>query len=439
MSKTKILLLYPPDSDSMCRENLFFPIGIVSLASFIKEKGLEVKVFSSTDYSLRKIHRVVKENTPDVVGISCDSNNRLNCFKVAQAIKLINKNIHVVLGGIHATFFHKQILERISSIDFVVRGEGEITFFELVRALKYNLDLSSIAGISYRIRKQVKVNHARSFLDNLDNLPFLSYELFDMGKIESRLFDPWLVQLTRGCPFNCRFCSDVGMWRRRYRKKSIERSLEELRLFRYKYKINKFSFIDLLPTCDTDWMMELCRGMISNNLGMKWMCFSKAGNISIPLLELMRNAGCEYILYGIESFSERMLRRMNKGYNVDMAIKTLNLTQEIGITSAFTLLFGFPGETEDTLAETLSAFGNLHKGVKCSAANIFQPHPGSTIYIDLKKTKLINDEIWFTNFSIYDYIKFIYRKPMLDAIYRVVNEIESSKEKFSKRYEWKKR
>jgi radical SAM superfamily enzyme YgiQ (UPF0313 family) len=430
MNKVKILLLFPPDLESMKRKSIVFHYGIASIASFLKQKGVDVKVYCSDDYSLAKIEEIIKEGEFNIVGISCDSANRINCFKIARLIKSIKKNTHIVLGGIHATFFHKKILENIASIDFVVRGEGEITFFELISKIENNEYFSNILGLSYKNNEGIIVNPPRPLIENLDDLPFILYELFDMDKAKIFLFEPWSVQMSRGCPFNCKFCADIGLWKRHFRIKSVERVIEELKLLKDKYGVNRFSFCDIMPTYNREWLKRICRYMIDNNTEMNWTCFSKAEIISSQILELMKKAGCYCIFYGIESFSNKMLRIMNKGYKAKAAIDTLNLTNKIGIKARFKLLFGFPGETKETLRKNLLTFKKLDKGVKCCGINIFEPHPGSPIYYNLEKHKLINDSVWFTNFRMRNFIKLHYAKSLLDSIYNTKKLISNLTEQY---------
>ena len=425
MKKNKILLLFPPDSDTLKFKDIIFPYGIASIASFLTERGLDAHIYCSGDFRLKTIEEYIKSEEFNIVGISCDSGNRINCFKISESIKSFNKNILIVLGGIHATLFHKQILDKIPSVDFVVRGEGEITLFELISQIRDGGDFTSIKGLSYWKNNKILINQVRPFIKNIDFLPFIKYELFDFQKVKSFVFDPFLVQATRGCPCNCLFCAHVEMWARCYRFKSVPRIIEELRLLKEKYRIKKFSFSDVIPTFDSNWFKAICNAMVKNKLDMKWMCFGKAGTVSKSLLEAMKEAGCDYLLYGIESFSDKMLKIMRKGFNSEMAVKSLNLTQDVGIKASFKLLFGMPGEDKKTLRETLLGFKKLNKGVVCSGINIFEPHPGSPIYHYLKKYNLINDDIWFTDFKMIDYIQRIYQKSLLNDIFKTKKIIEN--------------
>lgn len=419
MRRIKILLLAEYIDNS---EMSFPPLNIGSLASFLKQNHKDVKIYFYQDYNQEEIIQFIKKEKPDIVGMSCNSHNRINCFKMTRIIKSINPNTYTVLGGIHATFFHKQILEKISSIDFIVRGEGEISFFELISRIEKKEKFLKLPGISYRDKEKIIINPSRPFIKNLDILPFISPEIFDINEFKPSLY--WTLQMSRGCPFSCKFCGGIDMWKRCFRSKSVEYVVNELEFLKNKY-INKFFFADPIFTFDSKRIIRLCRYIIEKKLKIKWVCFSRPDTVSKILLELMQEAGCEYIFYGVESFSDRILKKMNRNYSANKAICTLNLTQQIGIKPMFSIIVGFPGETKKTLMETLANFKKLQKGIKCYNAHILSPDPGSPLYFYFKKCGIINDSVWFTDFEPVNFIKFIYNKSLLDAIYRAIKEIEN--------------
>lgn len=422
----KLLLAMPPVSLLQDQDNsLFFPIGIVCLASFLREKGIEVRIFHSLPYT---IIDAVKDYSPGIVGLSCDSSNFASCFELSKKIKQIDNKIVVILGGIHATCLHQKILEHIDSIDFVVRGEGEYTSWELIKALIQGKDKRSfngIQGITYRCNGKIMTNAARPFISNLDELPLLDYGLLDIQKImpfSHPLF--YDIHSGRGCSFNCEYCASVGLWEQRCRSKSAEQIVKEIQIYKEKYGFVKVFLNEQNFPLNKKRVYSLCNLLIKKKVNIKWSVFAHPATIDIALLSSMKDAGCVRIIYGVESFSDTILNLMGRRYNSRRVIELLNYTSQMGIEATFGLILGFPGETEDTLNETVKCLYLLDPNVHCYNINIFELHPGSRIYNKAKEIGLVNDAMWFSGFKTQDFIPLYYRPRMVELITKAKDTLE---------------
>jgi radical SAM superfamily enzyme YgiQ (UPF0313 family) len=425
----EILLTYPPKSLIKGWSSFLpFPMAPVCLGSFIESKGVKVKIYHDQPYDIRNILQIIKECKPEIFGMTCDSSNYNSCFRLSKLAKKIDKNLLVILGGIHATFFHKEIIERIPSVDVVVRGEGERTLLEIIKCLEAGQAkdrFSKIKGVSYKINGEIMVTPERPPINKLDSLPFLSYDLIDMKKIESYTFPGWWpLHTARGCYFNCRYCSDVGFWGRKYRFKSSARVIKEIELCNKEYGIQGFFFNDLTFTTSKQRTYEICNQLKNRQTKVKWGCFTRVDCVDKTLLTNMYESGCKIIVYGVESFSDKMLRLMGKGYKNSLALDILNFSNKLGIDTRFELLLGFPGETVDTLRETVSNLAMLNKGVTYNNINIFQIHPGSRIYNYANSLGLISADIWFSNFKMQDFIRIYYSNTFIKKIKKTAKEIE---------------
>jgi magnesium-protoporphyrin IX monomethyl ester (oxidative) cyclase len=423
----KVLLAYPPISLQDQKEPLCFPVGISCLASFISNKDIDVKIFNDLPYD--SIIKTIKNYNPNIVGFSCHSANYDSCFKLSNIVKSINKKIIVILGGIHATYFHKKILENVPAIDMVVRSEGEHTFWEILETIKKEKakkDFCKIKGISYRNENKMVITPDRPYLiENLDLLPPLPYHFFDMKKIETSFNGCWDIHSGRGCMFNCKFCPVPGFWKKYCRIKSAKKIVSEVEACIKRYNVKRFFFNEPIFTINKKRVYEICNYILSKKIRIKWYCFSRIDTIDKNLLLIMKEAGLEKILYGIESFSDRILKLMGKGYKISAALDLLNFTSKAGIESDLSLILGFPGETEDTLRETLQMVKKISRKIVCyKGVKIFELLPYSPIYNMIKKKGLIDDNMWFSGFRIEDFIKIFYPNAFVKKIFETKYEIE---------------
>ncbi|MDD5020179.1 MAG: radical SAM protein [Candidatus Omnitrophica bacterium] len=424
----KTLLIHPPCSLDEKQKTLRFPLGIACLASYLKREGLDVRIYHEPAFSARGLMKILKDYRPDIVGLSCDSANADICFELSRSIKAADHRILVVLGGIHATYFHRQILEHIPTVDVVVRDEGEETLAEIISYLsrkKAPNQLAKIKGVTCRTGRVIFAAPDRPFVKDMDELPFLAYELLDMAKIlphSHNFADWWPIHSGRGCCYDCKFCASVGQWKRTLRTMSPRRVMDEIDYCRQQYHIQRCFFYELTFSINKPRVLQLCRLMKNN--GIKWGCRTRVDDVNPAILKEMRRAGCERIVYGVESFSDRMLKLMGKTYTAAAAAKALNESHSTGIQSYFQVMLGFPGENEETLRETVEAIREIPKGIICNAVNIFQLHPGSPMYALTKKLGMIDDEAWFKGFKMEDFIRIYYPAEFIKKITRARDEIK---------------
>jgi len=400
----KALLAYPPISLSRGWEgSLPFLENLVCLGSYLKNNGVETIVFHEHPYSMANFIEIIRQKKPAVVCISVDSANFDSCYYMAEIVKKITPDCLTILGGIHATFFDIKILEHVPFVDMIVRGEGEVTLQEILDIMEenYHPSYKQVLGITYRDQGKICKNADRPVIADLDTLPFFSYELLDMDEIEA---DSWpgcyAIHTGRGCSFPCHFCADRAIWNRNYRCKSPGRILEEIKYCRDHYPINGIFFGNDTFTANKVKTRELCELLIQENIGIDWCCSTRVDCLDDDLLVLMKKSGCRMIAYGVESLSDIMLQHMKKNYSAALAMKVLRKSNELGIDTRFNLIFGYPGETEQTLKETLTNITQLDPAIICKSAALYQLHPGSGFYNDAKEKGWIKDESWFTGYKM---------------------------------------
>jgi len=392
--KNKVLLLVPPVKKSETSEGelinvgVFPPLGLAYIASSLKKNHkINIKIIDALAENLSEeaLLKKVSEFSPSIIGITVLTQQIEMALSFSKKVKCQKLCKFIVLGGPHVHFEHENLIKD-SNVDVCVRGEGEITFSELVDALMEGTDLSQIKGITYKEKNGgCKINEDRPFMKNLEQIPFP-----DRGLLNNNLYKAPIslggekaftsILATRGCPFKCHFCSLSKMWKSMQRRRSVENVLDEIGELYEKSKIVAFSFVDDLLVADKKWAMELCRGLCERGLNKKiiWDCCGRIKLMTPELLKEMKKAGCRCVIYGIEFGSQRMLDFINKRITIEDIHKTISMTNKVGIPIKGLFMMGYPTETKETLQDTL----NLAKSLRMDffTVSIVSPYPGTELY-----------------------------------------------------------
>jgi radical SAM superfamily enzyme YgiQ (UPF0313 family) len=395
----KILLINPPWSYGKLDRagGIFPPLGLAYIAAFLRNKNYEVKILDAYANNMkeREILSIVKKECPDIVGITCSTANFLLASTIAKQIKNI-KDSFIVFGGSHVSALPEETLKISPFIDAIVSGEGEITFYELVKSIDEKKSFKNIKGLIYREGKKIIKNKPRSLIDNLDNLPLPARDLLPMEKYHSYSYfsrGKFATMITsRGCPFSCIFCASSVMWRRRYRCHSIERVLIEISEIINKYKIRHILFNDDEFTLDKKRTEKLCDMIIKSNYDIEWGCLSRVSDINKKLLQKMKKAGCIDIYFGIESGNQKILNSINKKITLNQIRKAVKLTKEVGIMARNGFVIGLPNDTKETIEETINFAKELDGDI--TYFNIAIPFPGTQLYETAIKNGFLKISDW---------------------------------------------
>jgi len=410
----KILLLSPPIYDTSRYGKISYsiptavPLGLGRVASVLEKAGYLIKVIDATFLSWEKTEDIIRKEMPDIIGITCMTEQRASAFKLVKLIKDIAAQIKVVLGGHHATFMYQQILAHFP-VDAIVLGEGEITFLELVRAYENKKDLSAVKGIAYKDNNlNIVKTEPRELVEDLNSLPPISYHLFNLdiypppqlvtgrmkGKDVNQLKFSRVVA-SRGCFYNCIFCSTFNFWGGKYRVRSAQNIVNELQLLNERYKIGYINFADDLFTVKKDWVIGICKEIINRKLDIIWDCETRVDYVDYEMFGWMREAGCYLIKYGVESGSPEILRTLNKKFDLEQVLEAIEITRKAKIKSQLFLMVGNPGETQKTVNESIS----LIKKAKPDdiVPFITMVFPGTPLYEMCKSKGYIEDSFWLTD------------------------------------------
>ncbi len=405
------LLLAPPGPVMMnpltCQEDLrppktWVPLGIAYLASSLRAAGFTAGLVDLHDYSWQEVATLLQASTPDLVGISCFTMNRGNALRLADLVKRAHPGTVVVMGGPHATYYPEQIL-RAPAVDCVVLGQGETAIVELAVCLAGKGDVRQVRGIVFRQGKGLHWTEPRQDLPELDALPFPTYDAFDLGQYKSPEIPGRYAQLpgthvltSRGCPFRCNFCSVHNYFGGRWHARSPESVVEEVRQLMETQGVRHVYFSDDLFSLKRDRVISLCKTMLDQGVRLAWMAETRVDCIDKEMLAWMRKAGCYRIYYGVESGSPRILKSVNKGFTVEQVREAFSLTHGAGIEPCCFLMVGNPGETRETIQETIALIREI-RPAQAPVIGITTILPGTRHYALAQQQGLISDEYWLSD------------------------------------------
>lgn len=376
-----VLLIYPkaPPDFTEGEKNLWIPYGIVYLAAFLRDRGHNV-IICDRRCADKSIYSFLDEFKPDVVGVSVMTGSMIvDAIEVSIAVKKFDPHIPVVWGGTHPSLQPYQTLKE-DFIDVIVEKEGEMTFQNLLEAFKDNISLERVRGIYFKEYGCVKYTGPGSFMKNLDILPMPAWDLLGdinkyIGGRESRGIN---LNTSRGCPFCCTYCYNTVFNKDRgWRGLSAKHVIEQIEYLVNNYNIKFINFLEDNFTFNLNRIYEICDLLIERGNPIRWECESRVG-LSKKMLEKMKLAGCEYIAFGVESGSRRMLKFIKKGIRLEEVIESFRFCREVGIKPMIYLMYGFPTETMEDIEASL----NLLKKIdyyECDTM-IFRPYPGTELY-----------------------------------------------------------
>lgn len=384
------------------------PVGLLSIAGYLKENNIEVNLLDYTIESFKKrsveeilLEKIDKISIPKWFGISVCTPVAYNAYEIVELIRKNYPESKIVLGGPHITVLKEKVFEECPEADFLVIGEGEYALYDLIE----NEDPSADNIIVKNEQNDIAKVKAKDVV--VENLPMPAYDILGFEKyvpppasLQSKKPGIGIIA-SRGCPYKCSFCARITGNRLKF--KQIEQLIDEIKYLKEKFKIKQFHFYDDTITSKKSYIMDLCQRFIDENLNLHWSCFARVDTVDEEVLTLMRKSGCFVIMYGVESLDERVLKDVNKGINIKQINEALILTRKAKIESRISLIIGTPTETRESLNKTKREL--LKLDTDFFQTFIAVPMPGSKFFDEaLAQNRLIN-----TNWNEYDLSKVLYR------------------------------
>ncbi|MBW2606481.1 MAG: cobalamin-dependent protein [Deltaproteobacteria bacterium] len=382
----KIFLIYPYFLENRIHEDdiAIVPQGLFYVGAVLKDNDYDVEILNwhNINKTPEKISDILSEKKPDIIGFSILHANRWGGIEIARIARQVDPNVKIVFGGIGATFLWKHFLTHFQEIDYVVIGEGEYSFLNLVRCLEKNdkKGIEIIRGIAFRKNGKAVKTKRCEIINNLDKFP-----------IPAKYFNFQHLSLTRGCPGKCTFCGSPRFWGNKIRFHSIDYFVEQLERL-YKKGITFFYFSDDTFTISKKRVIEICSKILEKKLKIVWVAISRVNYVNDEIIYWMKKAGCIQISYGVESGCEKIRNSLNKNISTNQIKKAFSVTLKYGILARAYFIYGCPEESFESIQETI----DLIREIKplSTIFYILDIFPGTTLYEEYKNNFNVTDDIW---------------------------------------------
>jgi anaerobic magnesium-protoporphyrin IX monomethyl ester cyclase len=433
MKIKKVLLVIPPSYTfkSYRDINPLPPIGLGYLASILEGLDIEVKILDclvrgwyqekevddkivQVGLAAEEIKEQVRGYDPDLVGLSCQFSRQYKMYhQVLGAVKEAKPGVITVAGGAHVSVCPGEVLED-PCCDFVLIGEAEESFKELISALVQGSDLEVVDGLGWKTTGSLKINDKKRWLKNLDAIPFPAYHLMELeryfglpashGQRHRHRFCP--IVTSRGCPAKCTFCSARRVWGDRYRFRSVENVIQEMRLLKSQFGIEELMFEDDNVTANPKRARRLFAAMTQERFNFIWDTPNGIGVWSIDeaLIDLMRQSGCINLNFPVESGSQEILDKViQKPLNLDKVKQLIAYCKKINLDCNMFLVVGMPGEKIGDIWKSFQFAADC--GCYNPHISVATPYPGTQL---LKKCQaegylareFVLDDLFIRSFMI---------------------------------------
>lgn len=374
---TDVLLINPKSIDVLPS---YLPYGLLYIAAYLRSKDISVKIFDANTAE-EDFKAYLRKEKPKITGISILSGPCLSdAVNKAKEIRSILPKTKIVFGGIHTTIFPKEVLSNVH-VDFIVVNEGELPILELVEyLLKKKGSLRKIKNLGYKTKGRLIVNPIRPFID-LNVLPLPAWDLVPIEKyIHQKFYSNKVLTLhtSRGCPWNCAYCYNQAVNFRRWRGISAEKIIEQIEFLQKNYHIEGFQFYDDEFDANPKRVVEFCNLILEKGLKIKWAHYSRTNVADKERYILEKKAGCEFIEFGVESGSPRILKMIQKQQTVDNIRNAFKICREVELKSGAMFMIGLPTETKKEIEATVKLVNSL--GAHQTINTIFHPYPGSFLF-----------------------------------------------------------
>jgi anaerobic magnesium-protoporphyrin IX monomethyl ester cyclase len=378
----EVVLVFPPAA--VIREEIYdrpnFPaIGIAYVGGWLEQhSGIRPLLIDGKMQRLsidETIERIVAAK-PRVVGFSAFTHMVGTSHRIALKVKEQLPDVVLVLGGFHASFLPKRTLEEFPGFDYLVVGEGEVAFADLVAAVRAGETQPKIPGVWYRRPGGEIVDGGRgSIPPTLNELGFAGWHLYEQESF--RKYAKLLpVMSSRGCPFSCNFCSrpygqSVRLRTGKHVADEIQRNVET-------WGVDTFPFHDETFTVNRKHVADICNEVVARGLKLRWSAMVHANTINLELVKLMKQAGCVEVGLGVESGDDKIMAAMNKGVTKAKIKAAADAFHQAGLNFLAFFIIGHPGETVRTAWHSIKFAGELKP--KSAAFGIMVPYPGTEVW-----------------------------------------------------------
>ena len=418
LKSSYITLIRPPIifSAKSYSTPITLPVGISYIAAALKKSNYRVKIIDCVGAGINEIHTTV-DNRFKIQGIDVDRSIEMinkDCDIIGISTmfsqewphirRYINKvrdsfpNAKIIVGGEHATAMPEFSLRDCPEIDYIIKGEGELALIQLVYNIRKGIE-DKISGVVFLKDGRYNESLLAPRLVKIENLPWPSWELLDIEPYFQPNFTMGISQgrnmpllATRGCPYQCTFCSSPQMWTTRYVMRPASDVVDEIEYYIKKYQINSVDFYDLTAIVKKEWVMDFTNELKRRNLDITWQLPSgtRSEALDEEVISRLADTGIKFLVYAPESGSKRILKEIKKKVNLKKLTQSVSFAKKNKIITKLNFIIGFPNEKRLDILKTLLFIWKLAllKVNDCNLS-IFSPYPGSEIYDELRKSSVI--------------------------------------------------
>ncbi len=362
----KVLLIYPPiskferySSDLGHSGGRQIPLGIFYLGAYLRKYGHEVHVVDgeALETTAAGLAEQARQLKPGLVGLSATTVAFHRALETAREIKKILPETPIALGGPHITASWENALS-YSEFDLGILGEGEASLLELVETLEGSESLEKVGGLVYKRDGRLTVNQSRNHISDIDDIPFPAYDLipdlsvYNPPPSNYKRLPVANIITSRGCPNQCTFCGHQ-VFGRTLRQRSASNIVDEIEMLYKQHHVREIAFVDDTFTIKPERIIDLFDLLDSKGIRIPWTCMSRVNTVDFEILKYMRDHGCWHISFGIESGNEEILRLIKKNISLEQASKVADWCYQLGIKSKGFFIIGHPGETIETIDQTI--------------------------------------------------------------------------------------
>lgn len=400
----RVLLIYPPTKNIITanvptfeegEDGFYPPLGIMIVAAYAEqntEHKIEILDTQVEKMGYKDIEKEIKRRRPDVVGITATTFTVIDVIMTAKVVKSIDETINVVLGGPHVNIYPDATIN-IPEVDYLVLGEGEITFTELIQNIENMDKLKQIKGLVFKEGDKVVNTGQKTLIDDLDTIPFPARHLTPYKKYYSVIAKrvPITTMITsRGCPYKCLFCDRPHLGKK-FRARSASNVVDEMEEC-VNRGIKEILIYDDTFTINRKRVINICDEILKRGLDIGWDIRARVDNVDEEMLKKLKEAGCERIHYGVESANPEILKVLRKGITVEQVIKAFKLTKKVGIPTLAYFMIGSPRETRTQALETIEFAKKLNPDFV--HFSVTTPFPATPLYYMGLEEGVLKKDYW---------------------------------------------
>ncbi|HVP16702.1 MAG TPA: radical SAM protein [candidate division Zixibacteria bacterium] len=385
---TTVTLVYPyfhPSGDNSIFR--FPPLGLGYIAAYLKAHGVSTLLVDCTFADEEKALERIRHSRPRIIGVQVMFSMKEKALEFAR---LLRRDCEFLVAGGPLPTSNPE--EFVSCFDVVVVGEGEQTMLELVQAVQEGTGFAGVSGIAFKEKGEVIFTTPRSFIEDLDSVPFPSREMFDndaykLYYMKNFGYSTTSVMTSRGCPFKCDFCSRP-VFGNRFRSRTAANVADEVELVRG-LGYERVWFADDCFTLNRKRLLSICNELIRRGMHVGWECLSRVDTVDLPVAEKMKKAGCVRVFFGLESGNDSILKIMNKQATVKQAEDAVNVFRKAGVQTGAFFILGYPGESDRTVLDTVDFASSLP--LDYLSFTFPYPIPGTPLFERVKDRMICED------------------------------------------------